>query len=476
MTLPPWWAQSGVRPSFSRDVLGYACALLLSWIAAMVTMHLPALHGTPLALNMASIVAITLIFSFRQGIVAVVATAFIFYFRFLLPGSSSYLAFGAIGRTAVILGIGWLIAWLAERYRMIGVRLRAALQSLREHADTLAQAQQGSHSAAWVFNIDDRTLRWAHGGAELLGRPFAEVPTFDALVALIHPDDRASLRATARQAQATGEAFHAEFRLALPDGPTRWIEARGRASERDHLWRGVVLDVTNRKGAELALLRSEKLAAIGRLSATVAHEINNPLEAVTNLLYLASTDVTLTPETRSYLNAAEQELQRLATIARHTLTFARVRPATGPTDVVALIESVVTMFQTRCNSRGGTVRFASNLQLHVEIPADDLRQVLTNLLSNACDALTGADGLVELDLSATAKSFSISVRDTGAGIAPENLHRVFDPFFTTKDDCGTGIGLWVSRELVEKNHGDMAVFSGDQPAPFQTCFRIEFPL
>ncbi|MES2393313.1 MAG: PAS domain-containing protein, partial [Acidobacteriota bacterium] len=338
MTSPPWWAQSSVRASFSRDLIGYICALLVSWFAAMLTMHVPALHGTPLALNLASIIAITLLFSIRQGITAVIATAFIFYFRFLLPDSSSYLAPGAVIRTAIILVIGWFIAWLAERYRMIGVRLRTALHSLREHADTLAQAQQGSHSAAWVFKIDDRTLRWAHGGAELLGRPFSDVATFDALLELIHSDDRSAVRQSASLAQSTGGAFHAEFRVKLPDGQTRWLEARGRVSNRDSLWRGVVLDVTNRKQAELALLRSEKLAAIGRLSATVAHEINNPLEAVTNLLYLATLDETLSPQTRGFLDTAEQELKRLASIARHTLTFARVRPAAGPTDIVALIE------------------------------------------------------------------------------------------------------------------------------------------
>ncbi|MES2393312.1 MAG: ATP-binding protein, partial [Acidobacteriota bacterium] len=122
------------------------------------------------------------------------------------------------------------------------------------------------------------------------------------------------------------------------------------------------------------------------------------------------------------------------------------------------------------------LHFASDLQLSLDISADDLRQILTNLLSNACDALTSNDGIVEIELSATAKTVDIAVRDTGAGIAPENLDRVFDPFFTTKDDFGTGIGLWVTRELVEKNHGTITALSGDQPAPFHTCFRIEFPL
>src|SRR6202012_3503589 len=115
-----------------------------------------------------------------------------------------------------------------------------------------------------------------------------------------------------------------------------------------NLWRGVTLDITERKSAEIALVRSEKLAAIGRLSATIAHEMNNPLEAVTNLLFLCSADTTLAPETRNYVASADQELRRLASIARHTLSFARPRSSGGPAQTAGLTQAVVEMFQPRC--------------------------------------------------------------------------------------------------------------------------------
>ena len=141
-----------------------------------------------------------------------------------------------------------------------------------------------------------------------------------------------------------GHSSQSQFRILLPNRETRWLEARGTPSPSGSHWRGVVMDITTRKNAEIAVLRSEKLAAIGRLSATVAHEINNPLEAATNLIYLASLDTAMSAEARAYLADAERELHRLANIARHTLTFARTKPTGGPTEIGPIIESVVAMF------------------------------------------------------------------------------------------------------------------------------------
>ena len=455
--------------------LGYVCAVLASWVAANLSMQIHSLHGTPVALNFIVAAALTYYFGLGTGLVAVFSTALVFYFQILLPQSASWLSAGALIRTAVILILGTLIALIMERQRLSSLELRLALGSLREQADTLAQAQQGSHSAAFIFNADDGTIRWAQGGATLLARPFEEVSTFDSLLALVEPQDRESLKRAADNVRHTTAPFHAEFRIALPTGETRWLEARGTASPEDSEWRGVILDVTNRKQAELSLLRSEKLAAIGRLSATVAHEINNPLEAVTNLLYLATSDKTLSEPTRTYLADAELELTRLASIARHTLTFARTRTNSGPTDVAAIAESIVAMFQTRCKSRGSQLILKTEPGLSVMLPGDELRQMLTNLLSNACDALIGFEGLIELELTSTEEVFLLIVRDTGIGVPPENMERIFDPFFTTKDDIGTGIGLWVTRELAEKNGGSIHVVSGELAAPFATIFTVEFP-
>ena len=300
--------------------------------------------------------------------------------------------------------------------------------------------------------------------------------TLDALLQLISPDDRAAVERAAQNAIRTGTPSQSQFRILLPNRETRWLEARGTPSPSGSHWRGVVMDITTRRNAEIAVLRSEKLAAIGRLSATVAHEINNPLEAATNLIYLASLDTAMSAEARAYLADAERELHRLANIARHTLTFARTKPTGGPTEIGPIIESVVAMFQARCNSRGGRVQYDATVNPQVDVPPDELRQILTNLLSNACDALVGGEGLVDVTLSSADGKTAVIIRDSGVGIPVENIERIFDPFFTTKDDVGTGIGLWVTKELVEKNGGTITVVAGDQAIPFSTCFRVEFPV
>jgi PAS domain S-box-containing protein len=464
------------RVNALRSALGYICAVLVAWLSARLTLHFSALQGTPVALNYLAAAGITTFFGLGPGIVSVVSTACFFYFWFLLPASHPYSSLGILIRTALILGIGFVIVFFFDRLRNREIRLQSALTSLSEHAYTLAQAQQGSNSAAWVIHVKDRSIQWAQGGAEILGRSFQEVATLGALTQLVCPEDRTGVEQSAENAIRAGTPFQSQFRIFLPNGETRWLEARGTPSPSDSHWRGVVMDITNRKNAEIAVLRSEKLAAIGRLSATVAHEINNPLEAATNLLYLASLDTSMSAEAQAYLADAERELHRLANIARHTLTFARTKPTGGPTEVAPIIESVVAMFQARCNSRGGRVHYDGAVNTKIDVPPDELRQILTNLLSNACDALVGGEGLVDVSLSSEDGNAALVIRDSGVGIPSENLGRIFDPFFTTKDDFGTGIGLWVTRELVEKNGGSITVLAENQLTPFSTCFRVEFPI
>ena len=238
----------------------------------------------------------------------------------------------------------------------------------------------------------------------------------------------------------------------------------------------VMIDTTERRRSEETLRRTEKLAAAGQLAASIAHEINNPLEAVTNLLFLAKTDPQLAEETREYLERADQELARLGSIAQRTLTFVRPKTSKGPSDVTEIVESVVAMFQPRCSARGAEIRVMQQERLNLAVPADDLRQILTNLVSNACDALSPSGGVIEVEIAREANVAAISIRDNGSGISPENAARVFDPFFTTKEDTGTGIGLWVTRDLVEKNGGRIQLVTDQLPRGFRTQFRMEFAL
>jgi PAS domain S-box-containing protein len=438
-------------------------------------MRVHALRETPLALSFAVAAFITTEFGLGPGLASVAATATILYVRFLLPGSSSPYAPGALIRLAVASAVGTIIVLFCHRQRVISLQLRTALESLRERTAALAQAQRASNSAAWSFVPEDDAVRWAEGGTEIFGLPAQECWKLDALLNFVHPEDRRILIDQILAAQRSSSPFRIEFRVLLSPGELRWLEAQGTLSPGTTQWSGLVLDITSRKKVESALLRAEKLAAVGRLSATVAHEINNPLEALTNLHFLIAGEDSLSPEVRGYLDAAEGELQRLESIARHTLTFVRPRLDTGPADAVPIATSAVAMFQSRCRSRGGIIRLIAPAQASVLVPADELRQILTNLLSNACDALENNRGIVEVSIEQLSGTLRVTVRDTGSGILAEHRDRIFEPFFTTKNEIGTGIGLWVTRELIEKCGGAIRVSSEADGSPFTTTFIVDLP-
>lgn len=459
-----------------RLTLGYLSAIVLPSLFTILSFRTHALQSTPLALSIASIAAITIFSGAGPGILASFWTA-IFFNHEVARGRLLAFHPRELDQTAAILAVGLLATFFFERQHVIDTKLRVALASLQAQTDALIEAQQASGSVAWTLNIEDRRIRWAKGGAEIFGRPFDDPEMMDLPMQLVIEEDRPSVESAFAQAFSNGAPFQIQFRTRWPNGEIHWLESRGTPSPTDKsVWRGATIDVTDRKNAELALLRSEKLAAIGRLSATIAHEMNNPLEAVTNLLYLAKAESGIPAQTATYLAAADEELRRLSSIARHTLTFARPRTSNGPISMGPILESVIAMFQPRCNSRGGEIRLLHAPELHVLVPADDLRQILTNLVSNACDAITGANGLVEVDLFAADSLAVIEVRDNGVGIPAENLQRIFDPFFTTKADVGTGIGLWVTRELVEKSGGQISVRSDASAPGVRTSFRVQFPL
>jgi len=459
-----------------RQAAGYAAAVVLPWVSTSLGLHTRALQSTPFALAFASIAGITLFWSVRQGLLASVVTTICFNYYVIAPIGAWSLSGRGLFYSAIIFGVGLLVTSICHRQNAIGARLRTALSSYRAQTEALMEAQQGSNSVAWTMNTAYGRIQWSEGGSEVFGRPFSEMAELDSPISLVLEEDRPGFEAAMQGVARSEGVFHAEYRVRWPNGDVHWLESRGTPSPVEAgIWRGVTIDVTDRKNAELALVRSEKLAAIGRLSATIAHEINNPLEVVTNLLYLALSDDRLAPQTREYLKIADYQLARLASISRHTLTFVRSSSAKGPTRVEAVAEVVVAMFEPRCRSRGGEIRLLRTADAWAEVPPDHLRQILTNLISNACDALVGAEGAIEIEILVEKDRAVLEVRDNGSGIAPENLSHIFDAFFTTKEGLGTGIGLWLTRDLVQKSGGQIGVYSGEG-GNFRTIFRVELPL
>ncbi|SNT21349.1 PAS/PAC sensor hybrid histidine kinase [Granulicella rosea] len=245
-----------------------------------------------------------------------------------------------------------------------------------------------------------------------------------------------------------------------------------------------IADLTLQKKSEEVLRRTEKLAVAGRLAASIAHEINNPLEAVTNCLYLVgATD--LPDEARQFLELAQNELNRVAQITVQTLRFYRGSTRSSLTNVHDLLETVLTLLDSRL--RRQHVEIERRLGGDPEIVAQDgeIRQVLANLIGNAIDALPNG-GRILLRTAAGCDwspespgrpGIRITVADTGIGMSPETLGRIFEPFFSTKGITGTGLGLWVSHEIVEKHHGSLRVRSREATAdrPGGTVFTLFLP-
>ena len=222
-------------------------------------------------------------------------------------------------------------------------------------------------------------------------------------------------------------------------------------------------DLTLQKQSEEVLRRTEKLAVAGRLAASIAHEINNPLEAVTNCLFLVG-QTELPAEARGYLDLAQSELDRVSQITVQTLRFYRQSTRPAKTDVHDLIATVLALLEQRLSRHAVEVVQQFRDTPQVVVRDGEIRQVMANLLGNAIDALAEGGRIVLRtacghDWQNGSAGIRITVADSGTGMDAETQARIFEPFFSTKGITGTGLGLWVSREIVEKHQGYLRVRS-----------------
>ena len=256
-----------------------------------------------------------------------------------------------------------------------------------------------------------------------------------------------------------------------------------KSGQQEVRWVGaVMIDTTERRRSEETLRRTEKLAAAGQLAASIAHEINNPLEAITNLLFLLRTQSTLEGEAVRYTEMAQHEVARVSEIAQQTLRF--YRPSTSPAlaNVGEILDSILTLHSGRVHTLRVDVtrRYGQDIELYCLSGA--LRQVFANLITNALDALNGGGRLmIRARRSHCWKDelpgVRVVVADTGSGMSLAVRRRIFEPFFTTKLATGTGLGLWVTQDIMDKHRGLIAVRSrceAEQGAS-GTVFMLFFP-
>jgi PAS domain S-box-containing protein len=307
----------------------------------------------------------------------------------------------------------------------------------------------------------------------ILGRPLSEIAPPDKMPALLDMMRSVAAGEAVKDRLLEGElaarpgesrAFRVNYSpIFNEDGSVRAISSAS-------------IEITNQKKAEAALIQSEKLAAVGRLASSISHEINNPLEAITNLLYLISMDEKLPDELKAFVHMAQSELSRVSQIATQTLRFHR--QAVAPTLVTAkeLVGAVVRLYTGRLANSNIKVEERYDTNTKILCFENDIRQVLNNLIANAIDAMrTGGRLIIRAHEVPSRAGVRITIADTGHGMAKNVLARVFEPFFTTKDLNGTGLGLWISAGIVERHQGRLSVRSTDRPDRHGSVFTLFLP-
>ena len=353
----------------------------------------------------------------------------------------------------------------------------------RKEAEQMAEVVFHSSDAIIALRPDGHIKNWNSGAAEMFGFAANEAigKPFFRLISLEEEP------AGALESLHQGQNIHTEAaghhrsgrRLDLSVSLTPHLEAPGTLVA----FSAIVRDITLQKLAERALLQSEKLASVGRLASSIAHEINNPLEAVINLIYLARHR----PQNQDqYLEMAEKEVLRVAAIAQQMLGFVRETSSPSPLNVAATLDDVLQLYLRPLSEKHIQVEKQYDPAVEIHGFAGELRQLFSNLILNALDALDDG-GRLTLHVApgrqwsnghesrAPRSGVRITIADSGSGIRQGDLTRIFEPFYSTKGDAGTGLGLWLSHGIVQKHEGSIRVRSRTTPGSSGTVFSIFLP-
>jgi two-component system, NtrC family, sensor kinase len=353
--------------------------------------------------------------------------------------------------------------------------LRQSEAHHRERAELLELATE----AIIVRDLNDSIRFWNAGAEALYGWRRDEVLGRN-LHVVLHTSFPVS-REQVEQILKASRSWQGNLITCTKDGRELIVATRKVLNRDGNAVLEIQRDITAQIQAEEALRQAEKLAAMGRVAGIIAHEINNPLEAITNAFYLLRNHQSLDEEARYYASLAEQELQRASHITRQTLSFYRDSKQPIKVSVPDLLDNVVELQQRPIAVNRITLQKKYSSPGVVRGFPGELRQVFLNLICNAIQAMP-AGGVLRLRVADTAdpesqrRGIVVCVTDTGGGIRPEDAQRLFQPFFTTKSAKGTGLGLWISKGIVQKYEGRIAFRSYRCSTGACTCFRVFLPI
>ncbi len=479
-------------------------------VSLAIVFLLPTNHRLPYLIAYPAVVVSAWLWGVGAGIVCAAATgASIEYFIYSMKVVKvTSLPEGSGLRLAVFIFCSAIVVWLVQeisklRERAETVELKRQLDrvaadrklaeerertaaAVRMRETRLQMALEGGHVGLWDNDLENDIVQWSDEHYRIIGlEPGSVRPSYALMQSAIHPDDRAEMARLLNECYSTAKAFRCEYRVVWPDGTVRQVEAQARfecnAEGKAVRMLGVMTDITQRKQSEAALLQSEKLAVAGRLAASIAHEINNPLEAVANLLYLIVQD-DLQPHTREYAELALGEVMRVARITSQTLKFYRQTEAAKLARLSEEIDGVLGLFRGKLAAMNVSVELRYEDDPELRCLTGDLRQVFANLIVNAVDAMkTGGRLVIRLRHSRdwrnrARRGMRVTIADSGEGMSLKTREHIYEPFFTTKAEAGTGLGLWLTATIVERQRGDLRVWSSQLPGRSGTVFSLFLPV
>ncbi|MBZ5546587.1 MAG: PAS domain S-box protein [Acidobacteriia bacterium] len=451
----------------------YGGAALAVWLALSLWSLSSVFHRHSFALFLAAVLLTARFLGFGPALFSsLLSTACLDFFVFV-PRVSFALGTGDLEQLGVFLAISVFAGSMARQ------KSRAELRAERTTRE-MAAIVEYSDDAIFSKSPDGTVTSWNRGAERLYG--FSAQEAVGASVYQLAPIERREEVERIIQVVNRGEHVEpyqtermrkdgARFPVILTVSPLR--NTKGEIVGASVITR----DISAQKQSEEAVRRSEKLATAGRLAASIAHEINNPLEAVVNLLYLARHD---SANAHQYLTMAEQEVGRIARLAQQTLGFVRDTGSPGSMDPAVIMDEILQLYSRKLEGRRIRVirRYRNSSQISGY--SGELRQLLANLLVNAVDAMAQG-GTLQVRVAAGRQwsdgreGIRITVADNGSGVPRENLRRIFEPFYTTKKDAGTGLGLWVSRGIVQKHGGSIRVRSRSEGPATGTVFTVFLP-
>ena len=377
---------------------------------------------------------------------------------------------------------GWYTHWMAiQRDTSEQKQLR---EQIIENESRLHFLTEAMPQLLWTANNQGMCQFVSQACANFLGVAASDCYG-EGWYKFVHPEDLARTAEVWRDSVDNGHPFIVEYRLRRYDGEFVWFLHRGvpRFGEGGEIleWIGSSTDIAQQKRSEEAIRQTEKLAAVGRLASSIAHEINNPLASVTNLLYLLRSQPSLDKTAKQYVQTAQEELARVSEITTQTLRFHKQSTAAAPTRLSEVLDSVLSFYRPRLASCGVIARREYQRTEQLTCFAGDIRQGFSNLIGNAIDASPqGSQVRVRLRTSVTWKfrtrrGLRVTIADSGNGIPKELLHRIFEPFYTTKGITGTGLGLWITRDLIHKHDGKISIRSSTRPGRSGTVISVFLP-